>query len=195
MYKTGYVTELDAQMCRVRVKFEDADEIVSPLLPVLQKQAWQNKDYWMPEINDYVACLLDENGESGIVLGAIYTDERTPVVADVDVRKVVFADGTSVTYDRGSHSMTVDCVGDVTVKSAEKVTIDAPASEVTGTLTIKGLTTMEGGFVGKGGGAVSGKVEGVLQATSIRTDSGIDMEEHKHGGVESGTKTSGPAEM
>ena len=38
----------------------------------------KDKFYSMPDIGEQVACLMDENSEDGVILGAIYSAEDLP---------------------------------------------------------------------------------------------------------------------
>jgi len=174
--KFGFVVEINASACTARVQFDDNDGIVSPPLLVPVKQGNMNKDYWMPEIGDYVSCLLDENGERGLIQSSHYTDERKPSVTDPDVRQIAFSDGMSVTFNRKTHTIVVDCPSDVTVKSATKLIFDAPETEVTGNLTVLERTVMEGGFESNSDSNTNGR----MLAERLVTETGIDMEYHVH---------------
>lgn len=79
----------------------------------------------------------------------------------------------------------------VTVK-ASTVTIDAPETTLTGHLTVQGGMTVSGGG---GGSSMSGDftLNGSMHATNDVTASGISLNSHVHGGVQTGEEnTSGP---
>ena len=44
----------------------------------MQPGTREDKAYWLPEIGEHVACLMDENAEAGIVLGSLYNSEDQP---------------------------------------------------------------------------------------------------------------------
>ena len=83
--------------------------------------------------------------------------------------------------------------GAVTVK-APSVTIDAPATTCTGTLTVKGLITGQGGLnISGGGSGAAAVITGTLTTTGDVVAGDISLTGHVHGGVQGGTsKTSGP---
>lgn len=74
MLRFGIVSQIDPINVQARVSFED-DESTSFWLPVLQTKTLKDKFYAMPDIGEQVACLMDENSEDGVILGAIYSTE------------------------------------------------------------------------------------------------------------------------
>lgn len=172
--KIGIVTATNTSKCQARVKFEDLDGIVSSFLPVMQKKSLRDKQYWMPDINEHVVVLMDENEEFGVILGAIYSDADTPPVSSQDKSHVLFDDGTSVEYDRAAHLLAIDVKGDVlltvtgtvtsnsqgltTVKSATGILMQAP------TINMESYT----------GGNSAGTIKGTLHVTqNIKGDADI----------------------
>lgn len=77
MLKFGYVTEIDAPNGTVRVNFT-GEEVVSNPLPVSVPATKTDKYSFPLSINEQVWCLMDENGEFGIVGGAIYSAKDKP---------------------------------------------------------------------------------------------------------------------
>ena len=75
----GIVSQINPVSAQARVSFQD-DESTSYWLPVLQTKTFKDKFYAMPDIGEQVACLMDENSEDGVILGAIYSTEDVPVV-------------------------------------------------------------------------------------------------------------------
>jgi len=109
MYREGRVAELDYERGRARVRF-DEDDLTSPWLAVLQRNAAPggNRDQAWPEVDEIVAVVLDEHGDKGVVLGAIYSEQHKPAGASADVRRVTFGDDGAVQYDRAQHRLTAD---------------------------------------------------------------------------------------
>nr|BDD43909.1 hypothetical protein 5 [bacterium] len=104
----GIVTNIDEKDCRARVQFAE-DEMSSYWLAVLQAKTQKDKFYFMPDIGEHVACLMDEHSEAGVILGAIYSDlDEVPVVSK-DKFKIKFEDGTEIEYDRKEHELNVIC--------------------------------------------------------------------------------------
>ena len=119
MVRIGVVSSSDPAAATVRVAFDDKDGVVSYDLPVLQRQTLKNKDYAVPEPGEHVVCLFMPNGNAqGFCLGAFYSDVDKPKEASLDVRALEFSDGTRIAYDRGSHTLTIDCVGNIVIRGA-----------------------------------------------------------------------------
>ena len=132
----GHVTEYDPSRHMARVNFPDMG-IVSYWLPVLVNNSLKNHDYAPLDIGEHVACMMA--GEMGVVLGAFYDDKNPPPAADRDIRRVLFEDGTQVSYDRQSSALIVDAKNDVLV-NAVNVEVSADEIEIYGKekLTLKG---------------------------------------------------------
>ncbi len=148
-YRLGIVTQIDPARVMARVKFTDIDELVSYWLPVMQAKTLRDKCYWMPDINEHVACLLDENGEEGVILGAIYSEADSAPVNSEDKRHILFDDGTYIEYDRAAHKLTADVKGDVeatisgtlTADVAGNTTLTTPLCTVNGNVKVNGNIT------------------------------------------------------
>lgn len=108
MFRIGRVSQLEPATCRVRVAFDAEDGVTSYWLPVLQRRTLGDRTYWMPEVNEQVACLLDEHGEDGYVLGGIYSRADPPPVDSADRAHIATKDGAVLEYDRAAHRLTVD---------------------------------------------------------------------------------------
>lgn len=107
--KFGIVTEIDEKKAAAVVKFEDADGIPSFWLPVLQAKTYKDKFYFLPDIGEHVACIMDENLEDGVIIGAIYSEQDTCPVISKDKFKIKFNDDTEVEYDRVEHVLNIIC--------------------------------------------------------------------------------------
>ena len=127
LIREGVVTQVIPERCAVRVTFEDRDGLTSAELPILQPACFKDKFYALPDVNDVVVCLMapnDPNGNSGWVVGSRYHDKNLPPTQDIDINRIRFADGTSITYDRADHELSINCVGDVTF-NARKIILNA----------------------------------------------------------------------
>lgn len=108
MLKFGIVTNIDENTAKARVKFAE-DGILSHLLPVLQAKTLKDKFYTLPDIGEHVVCLMDENLEDGVILGAIYSDADNVPVISKDKLKIRFNDSTEIEYDRLKHVLNIVC--------------------------------------------------------------------------------------
>ncbi|ENA5972099.1 phage baseplate assembly protein V [Escherichia albertii] len=178
--QTGIISDIDETSVRVRVTLPECDNLKSNWLAVLQRNSQDNKDYWLPDMGEQVEVLLDDNGEDGVVLGAVYSTVDTAPVASRDKRYVQFSDGAAFEYDRSTHQLTINGgiekivievidrtnltspnvevkAQQVTVTSdtvdikATAVTVDAPMSTFTGNVTVMKKLTWLGGMAGSGG--------------------------------------------
>lgn len=167
------VSAVDYQTCRIRVRLDEQDGLETYWLAVPQRhtQGSQSRPL-LPELDEQVAVLLDDEGVNGVYLGGIYSSAEPPPVLDQDSHYVRFSDGTSVTYDRQAHQLLVDCVGTVTVNTAGATTIEAggPASITAPTITLKGATTVDGDLT----------VTGNVEAAGTVMDGGGNSNHHSH---------------
>ena len=119
--RVGVVSSVDEAAGTVKVTFEDRDNTVSADLPTISRGSLKNKDYWLPDINEEVVCIFmtnDKNLSTGWVLGTHFSDKAPPNAASLEKRRFDFGDGTFFEYDRGSHELTINCVGNVNIKGA-----------------------------------------------------------------------------
>jgi len=126
MLSFGKVVEVDPQTCRVRVGLADQDGMQSYWLAVVQGHTLRDKVYSLPDVDEFVAFLLDAQAEEGVVLGAIYSDPDPTPSEDGEIRMIRFEDGTVVQYDRTASRLMIDCVGDVVIRSDTQIQIQAP---------------------------------------------------------------------
>ncbi|MGG2140515.1 phage baseplate assembly protein V [Symbiopectobacterium sp. RP] len=203
-FTTGTVSAVDEKTVRVRVRLPELDNLRTAWLEVLQRNTQNNKDYWLPDIGEQVKLLLDPYGDDGLVLGAVYSQVDQPAIASRDKRRVDFADGTFVEYDRKTHVMAVggtlqtlilttqDTVHiqtqNATVKASKRLTLDAPDTFSTGNLTVQKRLTYQGGLSGDGGANINGdiKASGDIQAGKV------SLENHQHSNGHEGRPTGKP---
>lgn len=172
MLKFGVVTHVDPATARVRVRFEDQDDTLSYWLPVLKPKTLQDKFYCLPDINEHVACLMDEHFEAGVVLGAIYSDADAPPVTNKDKTHIKFSDGTVIEYDRTTHKLTADIKGSAEIKATGNISI-------TGDVVVTGNITATGNVADQGG---------------AKTMAGMRSTFNTHTHNETGTVTSAPSQ-
>ena len=137
LIRVGKVTSTNDETATARVQFADRDDVVSYNLPVLVKNTLKNKDYWMPDINEQVLCLFLPVGvEQGWIIGSFYTSVVTPPQQTKNVRDVLFEDGTSVKYNRESHTLTIDVpadAGNVIINTHTNTTINTKTADINAT--------------------------------------------------------------
>lgn len=158
MLRFGNITEIDVAKCYARVKFMD-DGIVSAPLQIVVMGALSTKFFHIFDINEQVACLMDENSEEGVILGALFSDEINPIGGSADKVNVVFPDNSKIEYDRSTHNYTININGSIDINASEYININSQgevkvnaniakviASEInlTGSTNIIGSTSIQG---------------------------------------------------
>ena len=106
MLRFGIVSQIDPINVQARVSFED-DESTSYWLPILQIKTLKDKFYAMPDIGEQVACLMDENSEDGVILGAIYSTEDVSATQSEKQLSVNLEDGSYINADKENQTLTV----------------------------------------------------------------------------------------
>jgi len=176
-----------------QVTFPDLDGLVSAWLPVVMRKSLKDKECFTPDPGEHVACVLDENFETGVVLGAVYSDADALPVASGDKLHFRFFDGGSFEYDRSSGTLTIVTTGPVNVTAAgavtvkaPSVTIDAPETTCTGNLLVEGKLIYQGGMAGSGGDGAAATIEGNVSvqgdvsATGSVMDGSGNSNHHSH---------------
>ena len=122
----GYVSAYDPVRHMARIQFPDKNNLVSAWLPVAVRNSAKNKDECHLDIGEHVYCSMMGNGlEAGVVLCSIFDDTNKPPAGDADIRKTTFGDGTEIIYDRKSKSLTINCVGDITINASGNMKLTA----------------------------------------------------------------------
>ena len=121
--KYGTVTEIKADTAQVKVTFKESNNIVSYYMPVLQAFAGKNNAYMLPSIDDVVVCLISPRGESGVVLGSIYTGINKPLISDENKYNVTFEDETAIEYDKKESILKADIKGSAEIVIDKSITI------------------------------------------------------------------------
>ncbi|TDK65971.1 phage baseplate assembly protein V [Sapientia aquatica] len=168
--RNGLVSDIDPARHKVRVIFPELDNLESFWLSVLARKSLKDKDYWLPDVGEQVAVLMDAFGEDGWVLGAVFSDIDKPSVTSKDKRNVTFADGAVIEYDRQTHHF------DLRLPAGATMSITADGGiKVTGNVTIeKGDITIANGSLKAPNGDV--------------VANGVSVSKHSHGGVRSGSE-------
>lgn len=134
-----------------RVYFPD-DGITSALLPISVSGSKGDKYSFPFAINEPVWCVMDEYFEFGVIGGAIYSEQAKPP-AEAGEQKIIIDIGASklqVSIDRSAGTLRLLVQGAVEVEcqqatvTATVAKLDAPATEVTGNLTVGGNINVDG---------------------------------------------------
>lgn len=194
MLRFGNITEVDPAKGYARVTFTD-DGIVSDWLQFLTLGAIKDSFSNTFSINEQVACLMDENSEEGVILGAIFNDSTPPKNAGNGIFRVKFEDNSVIEYNKNSHEYTLDIKGkiNITAQSEANITalteakITAPVIKLIGSVAVTGALSVSGAISGPSGAAINGNLEvsGDVKAGSV------SLKTHTHTGVTTGGGTSG----
>ncbi len=134
----GNISEVDASTGRARVSFGE-DGLVSPWMSMVVPRTKGDQFSTTFDVKEQVACLMDERGRSGVILGAIYSEEFAPSSdAGEGVVVVNFSNGDSVKYDKDSGAMDIKASGGVTIQGDLTIQGDVDSTgTVTGTTDVK----------------------------------------------------------
>lgn len=81
MIRFGKISEIIPDKGLARVDFK-GDSVVSAPLPCLVKKSKSIKESYPFEINEEVACLMNDDLRTGVILGAIYNKDTSPAITD-----------------------------------------------------------------------------------------------------------------
>jgi len=215
MLRFGFITDIDPTAGMAKVTFSD-DENVSDWLQLVVKGT-DNKDVFTININEQVACLMDENSEDGVILGALFNN-KTPANGGVGIFKTAYSDGSLISYDRNSGKYEIDIKGVVnlkatkkitvesltevevkstvktTIKSTANVTIEAPLITLTGAVAISGALAIGGAVTGASGAPISGNIQvagKLIAGTDVEVGT-IKLKTHTHNSNSGGGITTAP---
>ena len=142
MLRFGTITSINPLTARARVQFAE-DGMNSYWLAVLQTKTFKDKFYSMPAVGEQVACLMDENSEEGVILGAIYTAEDTPINQSEKEVAANFEDGTFINVNKETQTLTItfpniNIVGNITqdgtLANTNGITSQADVADATSTM-------------------------------------------------------------
>ena len=117
MLRFGIVSKIDLKTVQARVSFQD-DGCTSFWLPILQRKTMNDKFFVLPDVGEEVACLMDENSEDGVILGAVYSSEDVPVIDSEKQMSMNLEDGSLINVDKENETLTISfkkivLVGDI----------------------------------------------------------------------------------
>jgi phage baseplate assembly protein V len=136
LFRVGIVVSTDPENCTARVRFSDADDFVSGDLQVLQRNTLENKNYFMPDVDEMVFCIFLGNGSvAGIILGSVYNSVDVAPQTSQDINYIKYKDETLLKYDRKEHKLTADIKGGVDVQISKNEGSD-DSEEADGTLSL-----------------------------------------------------------
>ena len=106
MLRFGIVSQINPVLAQARVNFAD-DESTSYWLPIIQSKTMKDKFFVMPDIGEEVACLMDENSEDGVILGAIYSSVDLPAVTSEKQISLNLENSSLINIDKETNTLTI----------------------------------------------------------------------------------------
>ncbi len=198
LIRTGEVVGVDEAAGTARVRFADAQDLVSHPLRVLVDKSLRDQSQWMPDLGEQVLCLFLPTGlEQGFVVRAVYSSADPAPGKAGHIRFVRFEDGTELEYDRQAHRLRADvkgavdlnAEGDVHLATEQILTMEAAGGIVmrTPSLAMQGLggacsATLEASFLLRGDLTQEGSqsVSGNISAGGTVMDGAGNSNHHSH---------------
>lgn len=122
MLKFGHICNIDG--FRARVKIDDEDGYITDFLPIVVSNSTVNDTNNPIEIDTPVAISLTNDGQDGVILGAIHTDNNPPIIKNNNKKYYRFKDGSHFEYDPNTHILIADIKGEAIV-TANKLTVNS----------------------------------------------------------------------
>lgn len=185
--KTGYIRNVDPTTQQVRVA---VDGNVTDWIDWMVWRAGLTSIWSLPDRGEkVVVASVGGDLSNAIVLGSLYSDNggETPSTNPEEI-KIKFPDGSTLVYDFGENRfdlvvtgnglVNITCVN-ANVTAVEKATIDAPQTDITGDLLVKGQ------IVGTKGMAISGGAGATVNGNmnifngDVKAD-GVGVKSHSH---------------
>lgn len=149
--RIGTLAQIDFSVNKARVKM---GELLSGWLPVLSVRAGTLRSYSPPTVNEQVILLAPGGNLSGaVILRGLY-QSRFPAPSNSEkLHTLVFLDGTELSYDEDTRTLSGTVKGDVQlhvdgnvkIVTEKQVQITATAGvTITGNLTVNGGITSTG---------------------------------------------------
>lgn len=133
--RIGRVSSIDVSTNTARVAFSDKDDLVSGNLMIVNRGSMVDKDYWIPDIDEQVLCLMmpNKSGQGlneGFIIGSFFSAEDGPQERSADVRAIKFGDGTVIKHDRSTGNLTVNATGDISIIAGGTITIQGAVVKI-----------------------------------------------------------------
>lgn len=168
LLRVGTVASVDVAAARCRVRI---GEITTAALPWLAQRAGEASSWSAPTVGEQV-LVLSPGGDLnlGLVLPGLYQDAHPAPGAEVGLHRFIAADGAILEYQESTSTLRA------TLPSGGRAELVAPGGvSITGNVEIAGDV------------AITGSLAATVQVEAA----GIKLTTHRHGGVASGSSTSG----
>jgi phage baseplate assembly protein V len=168
----GTIESVDGITCRVR-----SGDVFTDGVRWVAQRAGTTRRWSPPTVGEEVVVLSPGGDTSGAtVLAGLFNDNNPPPSTSPDEDVTEYPDGTRIVYDHAAKKLTATFAegGEVDI-TAQKIKITADV-EIVGNLSIDGDTDCTQ----------------TITATTDVIGGGKHLKTHTHGGVQSGSGTSGP---
>lgn len=91
--RRGVVVDRDPKKMKVKIRFEDEDDVVTQWIDAVSRSATGVSAFQMPGKDDEVWCAMDAKGEAGCLIGSRYNSKDPPPADSNDVLTVKWAGG------------------------------------------------------------------------------------------------------
>lgn len=122
--RRGVVVDRDPKKMRVKVQFQDEDEVVTQWIDAVSKSSTGVSAFQMPGKDDEIWCAMDAKGEGGCLIGSRYNGKDAPPSDSNDVVRVTWGGGF-FELNTASGNVQLKCGGAVSVEAGGDVTIKA----------------------------------------------------------------------
>ncbi|MBN6030329.1 phage baseplate assembly protein V [Pantoea ananatis] len=175
LIRTGTVSDVDPVNWLCRVKTGD---LQTNWINWLTLRAGNTRTWWQPTVGEQVILLsMGGNLETAFALPAIYSDAFPPPDYSENGSTTQFSDGGFFQYEPATGQLLIKNIKSVRIEAADGIQLLTEAFDVEASLTTINSDTAINGAVTQSGGDMS--------------SNGVVVHTHKHGGVKSGTDTSG----
>lgn len=175
LIRTGTVSDVDPVNWLCRVKTGDLE---TKWINWLTLRAGSTRTWWQPTVGEQVVLLsLGGNLETAFALPAIYSEAFPPPDYSEDGDTTEYSDGGFFQYDPARNLWLIRGVKNVLVEGAENMELNTKKFALNAGEAVINAAMKINGAVTQSGGAMS--------------SNGVVVHTHKHGGVKSGTDTSG----
>jgi phage baseplate assembly protein V len=178
LIRIGTIAEVDDAKALARVQI---GAIKTDWLPWVSNRAGDCTTWWRPDPDEQV-LVLSPSGDTaqGIIVLGIYGNGDQPN-NNPDEHTTKYKDGTTITYNRQTSHLTVNCVGDITV-TANHTTINTTTTHngnvsINGSLNVSGNTDIGGNTSVGGNTTVSGTL---ASKGGMSGAGGLSFEGHVH---------------
>lgn len=145
IFQKGIITEVNESDYTAKVKLVDMQDIETDFLPIITPVAIGNKNYNLPKENSLVICLMQHQGQEGVIIGSLYNDIDNPPAKQKHIFKQEFEDGSYIEYNNSTGVLSIDAKQNIKIKTQNTIELASQTNvkikdniELTGNVKING---------------------------------------------------------